>query len=76
MMTLGLVFGGFFTYEYKPIGLSVNMSDHLLSWAASSAAVIQMVTRICVGYMYDKVGFKIIFISMMVVNSLNGAFCY
>lgn len=40
MLFLANIFGGFFSYEYKPIGNSVNMSDDLLSWAGSASAIV------------------------------------
>ena len=39
MMFLANYFGGFFSYFYKPIGVSVNISDKLLSIAGSLAAL-------------------------------------
>lgn len=75
-MVLGLVFGGFFTYVYKPIGLAVHMSDFLLSWAASFAALTQAVTRVGVGFLYDKFGFRTIFIGLMIINIVNSLIAY
>ena len=70
------MFGGSFSYLYKPIGLSVNISDRLLTWAASAAAVLQAVTRLSFGYLYDKVGFKKLFNILMVINVVNSVICY
>ena len=69
-------FGAYFEYAYKNIGLSVGISDHALSYAASSAGLLQLVSRIGFGTLYDKLGFKKIFIFIMILNGLNGLFVY
>ena len=76
MMMFSLMFGGIFSYEFKPIGLSVEMSDYLLSWASSCAALTQAVTSISVGFLYDKLGFKTIFIALMMINAANSLVAY
>lgn len=76
MMMCGLIFCGIFMYEYKPIGLSVGISDFLLSWAASFAALTQAVTRVSAGYLYDKLGFKTIFFGLMLINIVNSLIAY
>ena len=76
MLLFGLIFCGIFMYEYKPIGLSVGISDFILSWAASISALTQAVTRLTAGYLYDKLGFKTIFLFLMLINTINSAISY
>lgn len=76
MMLLGTMFGGCFQYLYKSIGLSVEISDRLLSWAASISAILQALTRLLFGYLYDKFGFKKLFYILMTINIFNAVLCY
>jgi len=78
MMLAGNMFGGFFSYQYKTIGNSdpnVN-NDLILSEAASVSGIVQFVTRLSIGALYDKLGFKLIFIVLMVINTANAFICY
>ena len=76
MMLLATMFGGSFQYLYTTIGLSVNISGNLLSWATSISAVLQAVTRLLFGYLYDKFGFKKLFYILMIINIVNSIICY
>jgi Na+/melibiose symporter-like transporter len=76
MLLLASQFGGYFTYTYKTIGLSVQMSDHVLSMASSASGFVQLVSRIFFGTLYDKVGYKKIFYVIMAINALNGFLVY
>ena len=76
MLYLGNIFVSVFSYLYKPIGLSVKYPDSLLAWAGSLGAIVQGVTRLTVGYLYDKVGFKKIYYTLMTVNTVLALFCY
>ena len=76
MLFLASQFGSYFTYSYKSIGLTVNISDRVLSLASSVSGFLQLVTRIALGSLYDKVGFKKIFYGIMIVNTLNGILAY
>lgn len=76
MMVLANVFGGYFSYVYKPIGVAAKIDDFLLSWAASASSVVQAITRLTCGGLYDKLGFKKIFIFLMTVCTLNSLVCY
>lgn len=63
-------------YLYKTIGLSVGISDICLSIAASTASILQALTRVLLGYLYDKVGFRKLFFAIMTLQTLNALFCY
>lgn len=53
MMMLGNVFGGIFSYQYKPYGLANNLSDELLTDAAAISSFTQCFSRLLMGYLYD-----------------------
>ena len=76
MMTLGNIFGGIFSYQYKPLGNAAKISDKLLITAASVSSVTQFCTRLSVGYSYDKVGFRPIFCLLMVANMTTAFSAY
>ena len=76
MLFLAQVFGGFFSYQYKQIGNASNISDKVLTWAGSMAAILQAVTRLTCGQLYDKYSFKKVFYPLMVINALNSVFAY
>lgn len=76
MMFLANVFGGFFSYEYKPIGNSVHISDSFLAWASSASSVVQAITRLSFGALYDKFGFRPLFMTIMIVCTINSLICY
>ena len=65
-----------FGYNYKTIGLANGIDDNLLSWAGSIAAITQAVTRISVGSLYDKIGFKPLFYMLAIANLVAGLTCY
>jgi MFS family permease len=71
MMLLGCIFTGVFSYVYKPIGLKEKISDRTLAWAGSISALVQAVTRLTVGSLYDKFGFKRIFYVLMTFNIIT-----
>ena len=76
MLFMASQFGSYFTYAFKNIGLSNGISDHVLSIASSVSGFLQLITRIALGSLYDKVGFKNIFYGIMIINTLNGIFAY
>jgi MFS family permease len=76
MMFLMNIFGGFFSYTYKQIGISVNISDNVLTWAGQISALVQAGTRLSFGALYDKFGFKKLFFILCVINIINSAGCY
>ena len=76
MLFLASQFGGYFSYIYKSIGLSVKISDKTLSMASSASGLVQLFSRIGFGYLYDKFGFKKLFYFIMTINALNGLFVY
>lgn len=67
---------GLFGYLYKNIGLAEGIDDSLLSWAGSFAALTQAITRVIVGSLYDKFGFKPIFYILGLLNMFVGFTCY
>ena len=81
MMTLGNVFGTFFSYSYKIYGENQEphppISDNTLTWAASiGSGVINGLSRVVLGALVDKVGFKKLFIILMVIQLINSVGCY
>jgi MFS family permease len=80
IMFLSNVFGGFFSYQYKTIYESHHSkskdADIIMAWAASAAGIVQFITRISVGHLYDRLGFKPILNALMAINIANAMFCY
>ena len=76
MMFMSCVFTGFFSYTYKSIGLKEDIDDRTLAWAGSISALVQAITRLAVGSLYDKYGFKKIFYVLMVMNMVVSFGCY
>ena len=50
--------------------------DKFLSNAASAGSIVQTLSRIGFGWLYDKVGFKKIFLCLMGINVANSILCY
>jgi predicted MFS family arabinose efflux permease len=67
MLFLASQFGAYFTYAYKTIGLSVKISDKTLSIASSASGLLQLFARVGFGTLYDRVGFKSIFVTIMII---------
>ena len=79
MVFFSNVFGGIFSYQFKNIfeaHYEGADADYLMAYAASMSGVVQFVTRIAVGHLYDRHGFKAIFNFLMTINTLNGLVCY
>lgn len=76
MLFAANVFGGSFSYLYKSIGLKNDISDHDLAWAASSSAIVQAISRLGFGYLYDICGFKTLFNVLMIINAVNSFLSY
>lgn len=76
MMCLSNIFFVIFAYQYKAIGLAVDIPDSFLSKAASMSALVQTITRVCIGSLYDRYGFKTLFQFLMVVNFVNSIICF
>ena len=76
MMFGANIFGSVFSYEYKPYGLANGLSDEFLTWAGSFSSLVQIVTRLSIGIVYDLVGFKGPFLFLMVINLINSLICY
>lgn len=71
MMSLGNIFGSLFAYQWKPFGLSNKLSDELLTEAGAFTSVTQLITRVIIGYLYDKVGFKCLNIGLLVIQVIT-----
>lgn len=76
MMLLSQMFGGFFSYIYKQLGLAVGIHDSVLTWAASMSSLVQAVTRLSFGALYDIYGFKRLYIILLSINVINGLICF
>ena len=76
MMLLANIYGGYFSYVYKSIGLSVGMSDRFLTWAGSFAAIVQALSRLTCGALYDIYGFRKIYMALMIINIVTSIICY
>ena len=80
MMFFSNVFGGFFSFQFKTIFEShysgPGNADYYMAISASMSGVIQFITRITVGQLYDRIGFKPIFTFIMLLNVINGVICY
>jgi MFS family permease len=76
MMGLMSIHISLFGYLYKNIGLEQGIDDYFLSWAGSFSAMTQGVTRIVIGYLYDKYGFRQLFYILVVSNTVAAFTCY
>ena len=74
MMTLGNIFGGIFSYQYKPYGLAKHLDDGLLTAAAGVSSFTQCISRLVIGFLYDKFGFKILNIILMTISIVTALF--
>jgi hypothetical protein len=57
----------YFSYIYKSYGEANNLNDMLLTWAGSTSAILGGLSRLSNGYLFDFIGFKTIFIVLMVI---------
>ena len=81
MMILANVFGTFFSYSYKVYGTNVSphppISDKTLTWAASiGSGLVNGLSRITLGAIADRVGFKKLFSILMFIQLINSLVCY
>jgi len=70
------MFPSTFLYLYKTIGLAVNISDKVLAWAGSIAAVTQAIVRCGFGWLYDIYGLKKLLFIILLVNLVLSMICY
>ena len=80
-MILSQIFGTFFSYSYKVYGENQSphppISDTLLTWAASiGSGLVNGLSRISLGAIVDRVGFKTIFTVLMSIQLVNSLMCY
>ena len=80
-MILSNIFGTFFSYSYKVYGENRSphdpISDTLLTWAASiGSGLINGLSRVTLGAVVDKVGFKKLFTILMIIQLVNSLVCY
>lgn len=78
MMTAYNIFCIQFVNQYKTIGNSIpgESNDLILSEAASASGVVQFLSRLIIGALYDKLGFKPIFTFLLTVLIVNSFTCY
>lgn len=76
MMFGANVFGTIFSYEYKPYGLANDLEDSFLTWAGSFSSVTQVIARFSIGFLYDYLGFRLLFFIIMGINVANSCVCY
>ena len=72
MFIFGQVFSAFFSYSFKLYGQSSTehppISDTTLTWAASiGSGVINGLSRVVIGSFVDRVGFKWLYMGLMVL---------
>ena len=75
-MFFSILFPANFLYQFKPIGLSVDISDEALTLSASIGAVVQAFVRLVAGWLYDIYGFKPIMYVVLLVNIVIAFTCY
>mmetsp|Transcript_4692 Transcript_4692/g.7993 ORF Transcript_4692/g.7993 Transcript_4692/m.7993 type:complete len:148 (+) Transcript_4692:756-1199(+) len=75
-----IFFSGFFyslfAFLFKPIGLAAKISDKSLGFVGSLSSVAQACSRIATGFLYDRIGFKPIFFTLMLLNVVTSLICY
>ena len=81
LMLFSNYFGTFFMNAYKTYGENKSphapISDTLLTWAASiGAGFVNGCSRISLGALFDKYGFKRLFTVLMVSQLLVSLVCY
>ena len=52
---------------YKSYGLDEGLDDDLLTWAGSTSAIMNGLSRLSMGFLYDLVGFKVLFFFLMLL---------
>lgn len=80
-MILANYFGTFFSYSYKPFGLSSSphdpISDTTLTWAASvGSGLVNGLSRITFGTLVDKYSFRFLLSILMVIQLFNSLVCF
>lgn len=81
MLILSCIFGTLFSYTYKIYGENgashPPISDETLTWAASiGSGFVNGASRIVIGTILDKVGFKTIMIGLMLIQLVISISCY
>ena len=61
------MYATFFSYTYKTFGEANNLSDDLLTWAASTGAIMNCLSRFGSGALFDKIGFKPLFMTVLLL---------
>ena len=80
-LVLANVFCTFFSYSYKVYGENKEphppISEKTLTWAASiGSGIVNGLSRIALGALVDRVGFKKLFSILMVIQLINSLVCY
>lgn len=80
IMIIGNYFATFFSYSFKPFGENTSphdqISDKLLTWAASIGSGLNGLSRIIFGRLVDKYSFKTLMNILMAVNLVNACVCF
>ena len=81
MMLFSNYFGTFFMYAFKTYGENKSphppISDSMLTWAASiGAGAVNGISRIVLGTLYDRFGFKLLFSVLMTSQLIVSLICY
>lgn len=81
LMLFANYFGTFFMYAYKTFGENGSshepISDSLLTWAASiGAGLVNGCSRVTLGALYDKFGFKRLFTVLMTSQLVVSLVCF
>ena len=81
MFIFGQIFSAFFSYSFKLYGQSEAehppISDTTLTWAASvGSGIINGISRVVFGALVDKVGFKCLYMGLMITQLINSLVCY
>ena len=81
MFVFGQIFSTFFSYSFKLYGQSSTehppISDTTLTWAACiGSGVINGISRVSIGSFVDSVGFKKLFMGLMIIQLVNSLACY
>ena len=81
MMITANVFSTFFSYSYKVYGENTEphppISEKTLTWAASiGSGIVNGLSRVVLGAVVDRVGFKTLFTILMTIQLVNSLISY
>ena len=81
MFVFAQIFSAFFSYSFKLYGAEDSfhpaIDEITLTWAASiGSGLVNGLSRVVIGAFVDKVGFKRLFMGLMIVQLGNSLVCY